>query len=60
MENENWISDDRGNKCSIEYFGSREAAQKALNSLIDCHNCTNCKDCHDCHNCWNKKDDAPL
>lgn len=28
-----WVKDDRGNKCSVEFFGSKEAAQKALDSL---------------------------
>ena len=31
-----WLKDDRGNKCSVEYFGSEKAAQKALDSLKDC------------------------
>lgn len=43
-----WLEDDNGNKCSIEYFGSEEAAQKALDSLKNCKNCTNCSRCSDC------------
>lgn len=31
-----WLKDKNGNKCSVEYFGSREAAQKALDSLENC------------------------
>ena len=46
-----WIEDANGNKCSVEYFGSREAAQAALDSLIDCKNCTNCSDCSRCSRC---------
>jgi len=46
-----WLSDDRGNKASIEYFGSQEAAQKALDSLDNCDNCTNCSRCSDCSDC---------
>ncbi len=52
---EEWVSDSRGNKCSVQYFGSREAAQKALDSLVDCDNCTNCSRCArcaDCSRCW--------
>lgn len=43
-----WIEDKNGNKCSIEYFGTREAAQKALDSLKSCENCTNCSGCSRC------------
>jgi len=43
-----WLEDSNGNKCSIEYFGSKEAAQKALDSLIRCYNCINCSDCSGC------------
>ena len=25
-----WLKDGNGNKCSVEYFGTKEAAQKAL------------------------------
>jgi len=46
-----WIKDGNGNKCSVEYFGSRELAQAALDSLINCENCTNCRDCSDCSGC---------
>jgi len=46
-----WIKDNRGNKCSVEYFGSKEAAQKALDSLINCDNCTNCSRCSGCSGC---------
>jgi hypothetical protein len=40
-----WLRDDKGNKCSVEYFGSKEAAQKALDSLKNCDNCINCSYC---------------
>ena len=48
---ETWIKDDNGNKVSIEYFGTKEAAQKALDSLVNCTNCTNCKNCTRCSGC---------
>jgi hypothetical protein len=48
-----WIYDDNGNRCSVEYFGSVEAAQKALDSLVNCRRCTNCKNCEDCQGCTN-------
>lgn len=31
-----WAADDRGNKCSVAYFGGKEEAEKALRSLFDC------------------------
>jgi len=43
-----WLYDDKGNKCSIEYFGTNEAAQKALDSLEHCKNCVNCSVCSGC------------
>ena len=46
-----WLEDANGNRCSVEYFGSREAAQKALDGLVGCKNCTNCSDCSDCSLC---------
>ena len=52
-----WLEDVNGNKCSVEYFGSEEAAQKALDSLKDCRNCTNCSGCSGCSDCSNKNHD---
>ena len=46
-----WIEDDNGNRCSVEYFGSEEAARAALASLKDCYDCWNCYDCWDCSRC---------
>ena len=46
-----WLKDDNGNRCSIQYWGTREAAQKALDSLENCENCTNCLRCSDCSGC---------
>lgn len=40
-----WLNDGNGNKCSVEYFGSKEAAQTALDSLKECKNCVNCSGC---------------
>lgn len=57
-----WLTDANGNKCSVEYFGSEEAAKAALDSLKDCQNCVNCSDCSrysgcsdcsDCSDCQN-------
>ena len=53
-----WVTDARGNKCSVSYWGSREAAQRALDSLIECDNCINCLRCSGCSNIanlWDKK-----
>jgi hypothetical protein len=46
-----WLTDANGNRCSVEYWGTREAAQAALDSLKNCKNCTNCSDCSGCTNC---------
>jgi hypothetical protein len=46
-----WLKDDRGNKCSVEYFGSKEEAQAALDSLKNCDNCVNCSRCSRCSGC---------
>jgi hypothetical protein len=46
-----WIEDANGNKCSAEYFGSIEAAQKALDSLVNCKNCIDCSNCSNCSDC---------
>jgi hypothetical protein len=46
-----WVKDTNGNKCSSEYFGTVEAAQKALDSLKGCKNCTNCSGCSGCSWC---------
>ena len=46
-----WVEDGDGNKCSVEYFGSREVAERALASLKNCKNCTNCSDCSGCSGC---------
>ena len=48
-----WLEDSDGNKASVEYFGSVEKAQNALDSLINCANCINCSNCANCTNCTN-------
>lgn len=46
-----YVEDSNGNKCYVDYFGSVEDAQKALDSLEDCKNCINCSRCSDCSRC---------
>lgn len=46
-----WLKDENGNRCSVEYFGSEEATQKALDSLKNCRDCTNCSYCSYCSGC---------
>ena len=46
-----WLKDDNGNRASVTYFGSRKAAQKALDSLKDCEDCVNCERCERCIGC---------
>lgn len=51
-----WITDENGNRCSVEYFGSEETARTALESLRDCRGCTNCTRCYDCSYCTHCSD----
>ena len=46
-----WLTDAHGNRASVAYFGSREAAQAALDSLVDCKDCVNCRHCSACSGC---------
>jgi hypothetical protein len=46
-----WISDAKGNRCSVERWGSEAEARKALESLKDCSDCSECSDCSDCSDC---------
>ena len=46
-----WITDANNNRCSVEYWGSKEAAQRALDSLKDCSGCSECSECSDCFRC---------
>lgn len=57
---DSWLTDENGNRASIEYFGSREAAQKALDSLVNCKNCDDCVDCEDCEDCRSQKNKTNL
>ena len=49
--NKEYVEDSNKNRCYVNYFGSIEAAQKALDSLKDCKNCTNCSGCYCCYSC---------
>ena len=51
-ERDGWLVDERFNRAQISFFGSREVAEAALNSLYDCSHCTNCRDCYKCSVCW--------
>jgi hypothetical protein len=46
-----WIVDIYGNRNSVEFWGSEENAQVALDSLVNCTNCSNCLNCESCYNC---------
>ena len=37
-EEDGWLVDARNNRASVAYWGTREAAEKSLRSLIDCDN----------------------
>ncbi len=46
-----WISDENGNRNSVAYWGSKENAEKALDSLVDCRYCRDCSSCSSCSDC---------
>ena len=46
-----WLTDANGNRASVGYFGSIEAAQAALDSLENCERCVNCLGCSRCSGC---------
>jgi hypothetical protein len=46
-----WITDDHGNRASVEYWGSKENAEASLKTLTNCRNCMNCANCRNCRNC---------
>ena len=52
-----WCVDEKNNKNSVERWGSKEAAEKALRSLGNCSDCSDCSYCSDCRGCSNKKGD---
>ena len=45
-----WITDDKANRCSVEYWGSEDKARNALASLKDCSGCSD----------WSHKNIEPL
>lgn len=46
-----WISDDQGNRASVEFWGSAEEAKNSLDTLKECDQCDNCSDCSRCSDC---------
>ena len=46
-----WISDESGNRASVEYWGSEQAARAALATNEECRNCDNCSGCSGCSDC---------
>ena len=46
-----YITDENGNRASVERFGSAQAAQTALDSCIGCTRCTDCSNCDGCTDC---------
>ena len=51
MPAKTWITDEKGNRASIERWGSEDAARAALNTLDGCSGCSDCSDCSDCSRC---------
>jgi hypothetical protein len=55
--NMTWLKDANGNKCSVEYFGTKKKAQAALDSLKNCEKCIDCSYCSYCSDCWELKEE---
>jgi hypothetical protein len=54
-----WIEDENGNRASVERWGSKELARRALGSLRGCSRCSDCSRCSRCSDCSDlKKTDA--
>ena len=45
------VTDDSGNRCTVAYWGSIEAAKAALATLSRCSNCSYCSNCSCCSRC---------
>ena len=48
-----WESENTKNKYSLQRYSTKEEAQLAEDSNINCHNCTDCIDCTECAYCVN-------
>ena len=46
-----WITDDNGNRASVERWGSEKAARASLETLVSCVRCENCVRCVRCVRC---------
>ena len=51
-----WINGSNGNRASIEYWGSEDAARASMDTLKNCSYCSDCSDCSRCSGCSGKKD----
>ncbi len=63
-----WITDENGNRASVEFWGSEEKARESLATLKNCSDCSdcsycsycsNCSDCSRCSGCSNREGDKP-
>ena len=46
-----YVIDERGNRATLERWGTEEAARKSLEALTDCSYCSDCSDCSYCSDC---------
>ena len=46
-----WITDEKGNRCSVERWGSEEKARDVLETNKDCSGCSDCYGCSGCYDC---------
>jgi hypothetical protein len=43
-----WINGTNGNRASVEYWGSEDAARSSLETLKNCSGCSDCSGCSGC------------
>src|SRR5689334_12019206 len=46
-----WIKGDNGNRASVEFWGSEQAARDSMKTLKGCSDCSDCSGCSDCSDC---------
>lgn len=46
-----WLTDENGNRCSVERWGTEENARRVLSTLKNCSHCVDCTGCSHCSHC---------
>jgi len=51
-----WITDENGNRCSVERWGSEAEARRVLATNKNCSGCFGCFGCSRCFGCFGCSD----